>query len=123
MTSRFDLHESFIQSGIYLRNWSPRTVRTYRQGLSVLGIERPTKVELDAWVIRLRERNVTPGGCNMSIRSINSYLTSLHSEGHTLDTGIRIAEALSCERQPVNLDHSPLVVDGRVEGSSSPLLV
>jgi site-specific recombinase XerD len=82
MTSRFELHESFIQAGIYLRSWSPQTVRTYRQGLSALGIERPTKDELDAWVIGLRERKVTPTGCNMYIRSINSYLTWLHSEGH-----------------------------------------
>jgi hypothetical protein len=42
------LHEAFIQAGIYLRNWSPRTVRTYRQGLAALAIERPVKVELDA---------------------------------------------------------------------------
>jgi integrase/recombinase XerD len=30
-----------------------------------------------------------------------------------LDTGIRIAEALSCERQRVNLDHLLLVVHGK----------
>ena len=65
----------FIQVGIYLRNWSPRTVRTYRQGLATLAIERPIKAELDAWVVGLRERRLTPGGCNMYIRSVNSYLT------------------------------------------------
>jgi hypothetical protein len=49
MSSRFVLHESFIQAGLYLRNWSPRTIRTYRQGLAALGIECPTKAQLDAW--------------------------------------------------------------------------
>ena len=35
-----------------------------------MGIERPTKPELEAWIIRLRERNLTPGGVNMYIRTI-----------------------------------------------------
>jgi hypothetical protein len=28
--------ENFIKHGVYLRNWSARTVRTYRQGLTAL---------------------------------------------------------------------------------------
>jgi len=80
MTRRFD---EFIRHGVYLRNWRPTTVRTYRQGLASLGVEVPTKADLDAWVIRLRERGLTPGGCNMYIRTVNSYLTWLHEEGHT----------------------------------------
>jgi hypothetical protein len=31
--------EAFLHAGIYLRNWSPRTVRTYRQAYTIL---RPT---------------------------------------------------------------------------------
>jgi hypothetical protein len=31
--------EAFLHAGIYLRNWSPRTVRTYRQGLATLPAE------------------------------------------------------------------------------------
>jgi site-specific recombinase XerD len=57
-------------------------VRTYRQGLTSLGIEQPTKADLDAWVIALREKGLTPGGCNMYIRTVNSYLHWLHEEGH-----------------------------------------
>ena len=30
-TKHFD---DFIKSGVYLRAWSPKTVRTYRQGLN-----------------------------------------------------------------------------------------
>jgi integrase len=85
-TRRFD---SFISHGLYLRNWSPRTVRTYRQGLRRLAIEVPTKADLDAWVIRMRRDGLTPGGCNMYIRTINAYLTWLHEEG-AITTRLRV---------------------------------
>jgi site-specific recombinase XerD len=154
------LHEAFIQAGLFLRNWSPHTARTYRQGLAALGIEHPTKAQLDQWVVSLRQRGITPGGCNMYIRTINSYLTWLHEEGHIdqrlrvkllkcplrvptllspadvrvliafkprtpgerrawtltlllLDTGLRISEALGCERNRIDLDNLLLVVVGK----------
>jgi site-specific recombinase XerD len=79
MSSRFEtgLHEQFLQHGLYLRNWSNTTIRTYRQGLACLGIERPTKADLEAWVVGMRQRGLTPGGCNMYIRTVNSYLSWL----------------------------------------------
>lgn len=73
--------EEFLEQGIYLRNWSPRTVRTYRQGLATLP-PTLTKAALHAWVISQRQRRVTPAGLNMYARTINSYLTWLHEEGH-----------------------------------------
>jgi hypothetical protein len=69
VTRRF---EQFINAGLYLRNWSPRTARTYRHGLHRLGIETPIKAALEARVIRMRQDGLTPGGCNMYIRSVNS---------------------------------------------------
>jgi DNA invertase Pin-like site-specific DNA recombinase len=60
------------------RKWSPATARTYAQGLRSLGIEQPTKADLDQWVIALRQRGLSPGGINVQIRTINSYLTWLH---------------------------------------------
>src|SRR5262245_16470913 len=86
MSSR---HEEFLRAGRYLRNWSPATLRTYRQGLGSLGEELPTKASLTAWVIRLRERGLTPGGINMYARTVNSYLTWLHEEGH-VDARLRV---------------------------------
>lgn len=72
----------FLQAGSYLRNWSPRTVRTYQQSLSTLvGIDL-SKTTLEHWVRSLRERGLTPGGVNLRIRSVNSCLTWLHAEGH-----------------------------------------
>jgi site-specific recombinase XerD len=86
MNSRF---EKFIQQGIYLRNWSARTVRTYRQGLKRLPTEIPTKSQLDAWVVQMRQDGLTPGGCNMYIRTINSYLSWLHEE-RDLDQPLKV---------------------------------
>jgi integrase/recombinase XerD len=78
--------EAFLKAGVYLRNWTPRTAQTYRQGLACLyqsvAEPIPTKASLDAWVIAMRERGLTPGGCNMYIRTVNSYLSWLHEEGH-----------------------------------------
>ena len=135
-----NLTEQFIKSGVYLRAWSPKTVRTYRQGLNAfeqslqmakeVGIEPTTpgfgvqvatlacsptgqesrsrtdgegeprllyrqsppptglsldgisKTQLDAFVIWMRQRGLTAGGCNMYIRTVNSFLSWLHEEGH-----------------------------------------
>ena len=40
------LHDQFLKAGQFLRNWTPATLRTYRQGLIRLGIEKPTKADL-----------------------------------------------------------------------------
>lgn len=78
--------ENFIKHGVYLRNWTTRTVRTYQQGLavfgSVLGDAPPSKAILNAFVVAMRERGLTPGGINMYARTVNSYLGWLHAEGH-----------------------------------------
>jgi site-specific recombinase XerD len=87
--SALPLHDAFLKAGQFLRNWSPSTLRTYEQGLRSLGIEQPSKIDLDQWVIRLRERGLTPGGVNMYVRSINSYLTWLHEEQHA-DARLRV---------------------------------
>jgi len=98
MSSRFlnPSAEAFLKSGTYLRNWSPRTVHTYRQGLTCLyqtvpTDQIPTKPLLDRWVIDMRERGITPGGANMYIRTINSYLSWLRETGemgHRLRVGL-----------------------------------
>ncbi len=68
--------EAFLKAGIYLRNWSPRTVPTYRQALvcfyqSAPAEAIPAKSHLDAWVIAMRKGGLTPGGCNVYIRTVN----------------------------------------------------
>lgn len=81
--------DEFIKHGIYPRNWTPRTVHTYRQGLaalgSVLGDAPPSKPGLQSFVIAVRERGLRPNGINMYARTINSCLTWLHEEGHVAE--------------------------------------
>lgn len=85
--------EQFLKSGLYLRAWSPKRVRTYRHAFSSLQQSlqsnrspsvdgsSPTKARLEAWVVWLKEKGVSSGGCNMYIRTVNSYLSWLHDEG------------------------------------------
>ena len=75
-------HADFIAAGRYLRGWSDRTVRIYQQGLATLADTPLTKPGLAAWVIAQRNRGLTRGDVNMYARTINSYLTWLHEEGH-----------------------------------------
>lgn len=85
--------ENFVKQGLYLRAWSKKTVRTYRQAWSSFQASlgqsqdcpapdglRLSKASLETWVIRLREKGLSPGGCNMYIRTMNSYLSWLHQE-------------------------------------------
>jgi integrase/recombinase XerD len=81
MTATNDLFEQFLQHGSYLRDWSPQTVTAYRQSLRYLPAQI-TKASLNTAVVAMRERGLTPGGINLRVRSINSFLTWLHEEGH-----------------------------------------
>jgi hypothetical protein len=74
--------EQFLKFGLDVRNWSPQTVTTYRLALRELPATI-TKASLNAAVISMRERGLTPGGINLRARTINSYLAWLHEEGHT----------------------------------------
>jgi len=75
------LIEQFVQHGTFLREWTPDTVRTYRYSLRELPPE-VSKASLNDLVLALRQRGLSPGGINLRIRSINSFLTWLHEEGH-----------------------------------------
>jgi hypothetical protein len=48
------LPDDFLTHGLYLRGWSVRTVRTYRQGLATLP-PTLTKSTLDTWVVEMRK--------------------------------------------------------------------
>jgi integrase/recombinase XerD len=75
------LTERFIEHGRILRDWSPETVRSYRQSFRDCPAEI-TKATLNDAVVAMRERGLTPGGINVRLRSINSFLSWLHEEGH-----------------------------------------
>ena len=76
------LAEPFIRQGLYLRNWSPRTATIYRKAIDTLRDVPMTKAGLSEWLVALRARGLSVGGVNIHIRSVNSFLTWLHEEGH-----------------------------------------
>lgn len=89
--------DDFLLYGRYLRNWSPKTIRSYRRSLAVLtralaGAPDPSRLTnnaLSAFVVWMREHGLSPGGANVRIRSVNSYLSWLHQDGR-IDTRLRI---------------------------------
>jgi integrase/recombinase XerD len=89
MPSLSDLAERFIEHGRYLRGWSPKTVLTYRQSLATLDaakIDPLTRASLQAFVIFMRDRGLTPGGINVRLRTLNSFLSWLREEGHIAES-------------------------------------
>jgi integrase/recombinase XerD len=90
-----ELFEQFIKDKIFLCNLSPKTIDSYRQafnayqrvlsgatGTTSKADEIPTKDTLKDFVIGMREAGLSPGACNVYIRSINSFLTWLHENGN-----------------------------------------
>lgn len=91
------LFESFVRSGKFLKDWSPKTERSYRQAFASFtrcNRDAPraeaedagsalTRAQLEAWVVWMRQRGMLPGGCNVYIRGMNSFLSWLHAERHT----------------------------------------
>jgi len=64
----------FIKERQYLTNVSPRTIEWYEQSLRWLPSESPTADDLKAFVVQMRERGLSPSGCNCRIRAVNAYL-------------------------------------------------
>ena len=74
---------NFLQHGRYLRGWSPKTVRCYGQALADFAVEHVNKQSLQRYILSLQEQGFSPGGINVKLRTLNSFLTWLHEEGHT----------------------------------------
>lgn len=66
--------EEFVRERKYLHNVSPRTVEWYETSFRWLPCESPTQEELNAAVMRMRERGLKPTGCNSVFRAVNAYL-------------------------------------------------
>jgi integrase/recombinase XerD len=89
-----DLARQFINFGRYLRGWTPKTISTYEHGLGLflqfLGDSRGlTQQALDQWIVWMRQRGLSPGGCNTHIRTVNSFLSWL-GENHYASPDLRI---------------------------------
>jgi integrase/recombinase XerD len=78
-----DLSRMFLDDGRYLRNWSERTVETYKRALRAFGTTPLTKAGLAAWVVSLRQEcGLSVTTTNIMTRAVSSYLSWLHAEGH-----------------------------------------
>lgn len=81
-----DLFKRFVKEKLYLENVSPRTVGFYQQCYKAfkrtVGTDLPNKVTLNDFIIKLREAGNTPGGINVCIRGMNSFLTWLCKNEH-----------------------------------------
>lgn len=88
--------QGFLKHGRFLRNWSSKTVRSYQQAFSSFqqslshngcdplpapGAAGVSKAQLEAWVVSMRSRGMSPGGCNVYIGAINSFCSWLAAEG------------------------------------------
>ena len=82
-SDRAALAEQFIDAGVYLRGWSPKTVVIYRRALKAFGDTPLTKPALAAGVVALRQQGRALGGVNILTRAMSSYFSWLHEEGHT----------------------------------------
>ena len=59
------------------------------------------------WVISLREKGLMPSGINLYVRTVNSYLTWLHEEGH-LPEALKLKLLKTPQRQLILLTSADL---------------
>jgi integrase/recombinase XerD len=83
-----ELFAEFLKEKEFVAGLSKKTLDSYQQAFNCyirLGGDTPTKEGLKGFVIAMREAGLSAGACNVYIRSINSFLTWLHTEGHVTE--------------------------------------
>lgn len=86
--------EQFIRERRYLKNVSPRTIEWYENSFRWLPCETPSQEQLNAMVVRMRERGLKATACNCAIRAINAYL-------HWLDAGTDVKCSPACRHPKI----------------------
>jgi|SRR5579864_2593474 len=74
MTSAVGHFARFIKERVYLKNVSPRTVEWYEESFKWLRNETPSQEDVNDFVIRMREKGLSPASCNNRIRAVRAYL-------------------------------------------------
>lgn len=89
MSALSTLFEQFLRERRYLKNVTPKTVAWYQSAfdaltrtVEVFASNDLTKPVLQDFVVRLRERGLSPVSCNTWVKAINALLSWLHAEGH-----------------------------------------
>lgn len=86
-----ELFEQFVKEKRFLDNLAESTIRSYTLAFDwfeKLGGGFSEK-ELKQFVLGLRENGMCPSGCNVKIRSINSFLSWCFREGHCQELKIK----------------------------------
>lgn len=75
----------FIKEKRFLDGISENTIRSYEMSFKKFQIyaKELSKPELNKFVVGMRAEGLKPGGCNVKIRSINSFLSWCHENEHT----------------------------------------
>jgi len=85
------LFEQFLQDGLYLKGWSPKTPVIYKRAFASLQdslrgsdytFRTLTKASLQAWVVAMRQKDLSLSCCNIYMRAVSSFCSWLHDEGH-----------------------------------------
>jgi integrase/recombinase XerD len=83
------LFDDFLRGRRYLQNVTPKTLTWYQTAFDafrrVVAVDAPdqlSKAVLQEFVVRLRERGLSPVSCNTYLKAINAFLAWLHAEGH-----------------------------------------
>jgi integrase/recombinase XerD len=85
------LFERFITERKYLKNITASTEYSYHNAKNALfrlygsdfDLQDLSKDKLSSWVISMRTAGLSPGACNVYIRTVNAFLRWLHLEGYT----------------------------------------
>ena len=77
------LFDTFLQEKRYLVGISKHTERAYRFALERLKTFELKRASLNSFVLSLRESGLSPSGCNVYIRSANSFLTWCFENNYT----------------------------------------
>jgi integrase/recombinase XerD len=73
----------FIQERRYLSNVTPATVLWYENSLKWISTANPSQDDLRAAVMAMRQKGLSPSGCNSVIRAINAYVHWKHAGSDT----------------------------------------
>ena len=99
MTNYSDLFEQFLQEKQYIGGVTPKTIRTYRDSWKAFQKYQGsvTVPGVKAFVITAGVAGVSAGGINTFARSVNSFLSWLHREGH-ISNALKIPKVKQAER-------------------------
>jgi hypothetical protein len=90
VTNYSDLFDQFLQEKQYIGGVTPKTIRAFGDGWKAFQKYQGSAPALGVktFVITAGGAGVSAGGINTFARSVNSFLSWLHCEGHSHSPGV-----------------------------------